>query len=229
MPLCARSETHATAAIRSVVPTSGRSRWEAWETPNVVAAVHFYATVTDQGHLLDYLGEPDEVTLRPWPMLASPPTVLSREAAMSSGQVMIVSRALGHPIVLHAGDPAMADQSRAGVFNRLNWERLKPKPSEGLVDSNASPVLLWTPAPQGTGGLGSGTIGSQADSMRAVSEDYERWVNRVMSWVRRKGTKVWGLETHDIRPDLDLRRTDVTTVFALPDALSALEGGLAAH
>jgi hypothetical protein len=61
--------------------------------------------------------------------------------------------------------------------------------------------------------------------MSAVSSDYERWARRVMDWVRRRGTKVWGLQARAIRPDLDLQRTDVTTVFALPDALAALEGG----
>ncbi len=111
------------------------------------------------------------------------------------------------------------------MFNRLNWGRLHPKPDEALVDSNASPVLLWIPATQSEGVLASGNIGSQADSMGAVSADYERWANRVMNWVRRRGTQVWGLEGHDVRPDLDLRRPDVTTVFALPGARAALEGG----
>jgi len=119
----------------------------------------------------------------------------------------------------------MAEPSRSGVFNRLNWEQLNPSRDEALVDSNVSPVLLWTPATHAEGVLGSGNIGSQADSMSAVSADYERWVNRVMNWVRRKGTKVWGLQAQGVRPDLDVRRTDVTTVFALPDALVALEGG----
>ena len=122
----------------------------------------------------------------------------------------------------------MAEQSRSGVFSRINWERMKPRSGDGLVDSNSSPVLLWTPATDTDGGLVSGNIGSQADSMSAVSRDYERWVNRVMDWVRRRGTKVWGLEAHDTRPDLNVRRTDVTTVFALPDALSALEEGATA-
>ena len=202
---------------------------EAWETPGVVAAVHFYATATDQEHLLDYLGEPDEVTLWLWPVVASPSIVLSRAGALSSGQVMVVSRALGPPVVFREGDAAMAGPSKAGVFNRLNWERLKPKPTEGLVDSNASPVMLWTPATQGPDGLGSGTIGSQADSMSAVSKDFERWVNRTMNWVRRQGTRVWGLDAQAQRSDLDLRRTDVTTVYALPDALRALEGGSPGH
>lgn len=170
----------------------GRSASEAWETLGVVAAVDFYATAADQECLLDYLGEPAEVTLRPWPVVSSHAAVLSRESALSSGQVMLVSRALGPPVAVRVGDAAMAEPTKAGVFNRLNWERLKPKPDEGLVDSNASPVLLWTPAIQGPDGLGSGTIGSQADSVGAVSEDYERWVNRTMNWVRRKGTRSGG-------------------------------------
>lgn len=195
----------------------------------MVAAVHFYATVTDQMRLLDYLGEPADVILRPWPVVASPQMALSREEAMASGQVMVVSGALGPPVVLREGDRAMSATSKVGVFNRLNWERLRPKPTEGLVDSNASPVLLWTPATHGPNGLGSGTIGSQADSMGGVSEDYERWVNRVMGWVRRSGTRVWGLKPEHQRSDFDIRRTDVTTVYALPDALRGLEGGTRGH
>lgn len=123
----------------------------------------------------------------------------------------------------------MAESNRSGVFNRLNWERLNPEPGEALVDSNASPVLLWVPATCADDALGSGHIGSQADSLSTVSKDYERWAHRVMNWVRRRGTKVWGLETTDVRPDLNLRRPDVTTVFALPDALAALEGGAIGH
>jgi hypothetical protein len=158
----------------------------------VVAAVHFYATSTDQLRLLDYLGEPDEVTLQPWPLVQSPAVTLTRPDALSCSQVMVVSRALGHPTVIRAGDAAMADQSRSRLFNRINWERLKPRSGEGLVDSNASPVLLWPPATDSDGVLVSGGIGSQADSMSAVSRDYERWVNRVMDWIRRRGAKVWG-------------------------------------
>ena len=187
--------------------------------------MHFYATVADQERLLDYLGEPDEVALRPWPLLASPSVVLSREAAYGTKQVMVVSGAVGQPVLLRVGDPAMAEPSRAGVFNRLNWERLKPKRNEGLVDSNASPVLLWMPARDGADGLRSGAMGSQADSMSAVSQDYEHWVKRVMNWVRRRGKPVWGLTARDQRSDLDLRRTDVTTVYALPEAMTALESG----
>jgi len=179
--------------------------------------------------LLDYLREPDEVTLLPWPLVKLSDVPLSRSEAMSSPQVMVVNAAMGPPFILRPGEMTMTEKSKSGLFNRLNWERLKPGQSEGLVDSNASPVLLWTPATHSPNALIAGNIGSQADSMRSISEDYKRWVERVMNWVRRTGTTVWGLGAGSIRPDLDIRRTDVTTVFALPDALAQLEDGVAAH
>lgn len=117
----------------------------------------------------------------------------------------------------------MAESTKAGVFNRLNWERLRPEAREALVDSNASPVLFWTPGTATDFEIRVSSIGSQADSMRSISADYERWVYRVMGWVRRRGVKVWGLERSAIRPDLDIQLSFVNTVYALPDALSKLE------
>ena len=73
--------------------------------------------------------------------------------------------------------------------------------------------------------LSTSTIGSQADAMHAVSTEYERWVKGVIGWVRRRGTKVWGLERHEVRADLDVQLSFVNNVYALPGALSALEGG----
>ena len=191
----------------------------------VVAAVHFYGTTTDQLKLLDYLGEPGQVKLGPWPVVESSARPLTRQDALARPHVLVVNHALGQPSLVRPGDDAMSEPSRSGLFNRLNWGRLKPEPADALVDSNTSPVLLWAPAMQNDENLRSGHIGSQADSMKAVSIEYERWVSRVMDWVRRRGTKVWGPETKGIRPDLNIRRSDVTTVFALPDALAVLEAG----
>jgi hypothetical protein len=191
----------------------------------VVAAVHFYATATDQAQLLDYLGEGTAITLRPWPVVGSLPISLSRDEALTCDQVMVVSASLGPPVVLRDGDVGTGGSSRARAFNWVNWERLRPHSDEGLVDSNRSPVLLWSPATRTSESLSSGHIGTQADSMKAVSADYERWVYRVMSWVRRRGTVVWGWKPEHQRSDLDLRRTDVTTVYALPEALALLQRG----
>jgi hypothetical protein len=188
--------------------------------------VHYFATVRDQEALLDYLGEPEACTLRPWPVLDPSQAPLSRRQALSQAQVTVVSAALGLPELIRPADAAMSESSRAGVFNQLNWQRLSPKGDAGLVDSNTSPIIFWSPGKSDVSVLHVSEMGSQADSMGAVSADYERWVNRVMGRVRRQGTKVWGLGGRSVRADLDISLPVASTIYALPDALVALEAGM---
>jgi hypothetical protein len=191
----------------------------------MVAAVHYFATEDDQEALLDYLGEPTSVTLHPWPVVRSPLGVLLRSDALATQQVMVVHNALGPPVVIRPGDRAMEEGTKAGIFNRINWDRLRRTSSEGLVDSNASPVLFWQPGEASEMLLATSSIGSQADAMAAVSTEYEKWVKRAMGWVRRKGTRVWGLERDEVRPDLDIDLHFVNNVYALPEALIVLQNG----
>lgn len=191
----------------------------------MVAAVHYFATPHDHASLLDFLGQPASVALCPWPVVQEPPVVLSRDTALLAAQVMVVRNELGPPRTIRPGHDAMAGTTKAGIFNRLNWDRLRPTATEGLVDSNTSPVLLWTPGTTEASEITVSTIGSQADAMRAISVEYERWANRVMNWVRRSGTKVWGSERGAVRPDLDIDLPFVNSVVALPEALGLLEAG----
>lgn len=193
----------------------------------MVTAAFYFATLEDQATLLDYLGEPDKVTLHPWPVVRNPLVALSRGDALATPQVMVVNRDLGPPVPIRPGDGALDQPTKAGVFNRLNWDRLHPALDEALVDSNASPVLLWVPAEIGSEVIGISQLGSQADAMAAISADYERWVNRTTGWIRRKGTKVWGLEQGTVRPDLNIQLGFINSVYALPGALRALEQGAA--
>jgi hypothetical protein len=188
-------------------------------------AIDFFATHEDEDALLDYLGEPEAITLHTWPIspLGLPPLARGDLGTMHS--VMVVSRALGPPRLIHPDDAAMQGAGRAAVFNRMNWERLSPGRTDGLVDSNASPVLLWRRGTREGSVIHQSQIGLQADSMSAVSGDYERWVNRVTSWVRRRGTRVWGLERDALRPDLTIVIDHISSIYALPGALEALKAG----
>src|SRR5471030_1146505 len=134
----------------------------------MVAAVHYFATEDDQEALLDYLGEPASITLHPWPVVRLPLGVLLRSDALVTQQAMVVHTALGPPVVIRPGDQAMEEGTKAGIFNRINWDRLWRAPSEGLVDSNASPVLFWQPGKASETLLATSSIGSQADAMAAV-------------------------------------------------------------
>ena len=110
--------------------------------PGMVTAAFYLATREDQATLLDYLREPDKATLHPWPVVRTPLEVLSREEALAGTKVMVVKRDLGPPVSIRPGDSAMDAPPRAGVFNRLNWDRLSLSLDEALVDSNASPASL---------------------------------------------------------------------------------------
>lgn len=191
----------------------------------MVASISYFATEADQVALLDYLGATAPVTLHPWPVVKEPAEVLSRPEAMGRRHVMIASTEFGDPVLIRPGSDAMKAGGRSGFFNQLNWDRLSPQSDEGLVDSNASPVLFWKPGSVTKQEIWQSEIGSQADSMTAISADYARWVNRTMNWVRRKGTKVWGREQSAFRPDLNIQLTVVNAVVALPEALAALEAG----
>jgi hypothetical protein len=191
----------------------------------MVAAVDFFATPDDEGALLDYLGEPDTASLHPWPICHPDLAALDRNTAASLSNVMVANSALGTPRIIRADDPSMDGASRAAAFNSMNWERLDPDPDERLVDSNASPVLLWQRGRLADGVVHQSAIGSQADSISAISHEYERWVNRVLSWVRRRGVRVWGLDGRNLRPDLDLAIDHISSIYALPGALATLVSG----
>jgi len=191
----------------------------------MASAIYYLATAEDQMTLLDYLGEPAKVTLHPWWVVDDPMKRLTRHDALRSTEVMIAAPALGVPVAIRPGDPAMKETSKAGVFNRINWDRIQPTDTRSLIDSNFSPVLFWRPGVPSEGSIWLSDIGSQADNAASVSVEYDRWMNRVFGWIRRRGTRVWGLERAKLRPDLDLRLELLNAVYALPVALSALESG----
>lgn len=70
----------------------------------MVSAVHYFATLEDHAAILDYLGEPVEVTLHPWPVGHTPAETWTRERALAARHVMVVHRDLGPAVVIRAGD-----------------------------------------------------------------------------------------------------------------------------
>lgn len=129
------------------------------------------------------------------------------------------------PVIIRPGDSAVEGPAKAGIFNRMNWNRLHLASSEALVDADASAVLFGRPATSSAPVFGVGDIGSQSDSVAAISREYEQWVRNVMGWIRRRRTRVWGEAGAETRPDLDIQLNFVNAVYALPGALEALQGG----
>lgn len=193
----------------------------------MVAAIHYFGDTADTNALLAYLGHGALTELRQWWSYAEGESGVVRTSQVAvAGPVAVVSMTLGPTVLIHdADDDALATHDRAGLFNRMNFER-RSHHSQPIIDANRSPVIFWQPSTASEDGIQQGSIGSQAESMRSISVDYERWVNRTMSWVRRRGTRVWGLEGSATRPDLEIDVSHISAIYALPGALALLEAGV---
>ena len=200
----------------------------------MVAAVHFFATERDEGALFEYLRRDADVYLFPWqampidePTFVDPGTLpkLTRTATYFG----ILNVRLG-PVRFLNEKPKRLSRGGAQsfVFNVMAWEAMQPPAGEGIVDWEATPALFWQRCTRdGESCLGNGNIGSQAEAMHGISEEYQRWVTRVMAWVRRTGEKVTdkGTLTPEAR-DLNIRTNcSLNARFALPDAMDFFRAG----
>ena len=114
---------------------------------------------------------------------------------------------------------------RSRVFNAVNWEKAAPPADQGIVDWNGTAALFWARGARSDSVITPSSVGSQADSMTAISPDYQRWVNRSMSWVRRHGAPVWGLTPDKRCSGWDITLRTVSSYFALPGAQSFFAAG----
>ena len=151
----------------------------------MVAAVHFFATEADEETLLDHLGEPNDVRLFPWvPMALDSPIFISRDQRWGKANLGLLDPSLGAVELVRPPHRAFDTDIKSGVFNSINWSRARPDETRGIVDWNRTPALFWKRGPSTEKVLTISNLGSQADSMAAISNDYRKWVNRSMNWVR---------------------------------------------
>jgi hypothetical protein len=129
--------------------------------------------------------------------------------------------------------PTMADatSARSLVGNQINFDRMGPEEGEGIVDWESTPALFWRRSTRRSDGrLGTGDIGSQADAMHQIGEDYKKWVNRVTGWVRRNSTKV--MQNRLLTSEASGLRIKVAfsnAVYAMPDAMHQFRNGVASQ
>lgn len=205
-----------------------RSRWQ-WtlngHTRHVVCAVHFYATESDESALLDHIGVPAAARIFRWvPMSRDDPAFIEREDLGASSQVGILRPDLGGVEIIDS-ESSHDSSFKARVFNQLNWDRQQPGRGEGIIDWNRTPALFWVRGSSEGEELHRSTLGSQADAMDRISDDYRRWVNSMMGWVRRRGLVVWQWTRDGGQSDFDVRLSIANTIYALPEAAARLEDG----
>jgi hypothetical protein len=195
----------------------------------VVGAIHLVATWADEELLLDHLGEPGLTQLRDWPEIDLDAEPLSRPDRAGRTRLALLDPAVWPPpLVAVPGTVPDVDTLPPIGFLARHRRTAPPPPApgsrSGWLDPEHAAFLLWERREQADG-LVVAALGSQAERLETVGTAHARRVQRVQSWVRRRGERVWGLEQHALRPDLHLHLDHVSSVWALPGALAALEAG----
>ncbi len=191
----------------------------------MVAGAHVLAGPQDEAALLAWIGRRYAVDLYPWAPLPADPAPVHWADTRPGDTLAVHAPQLGPLRLVRPGRDGFDTSTRAGAWAHVTWQRLSPAPGLGLIDPEASPVLLWSRGEAGENVMCGGEIGSQAEAMDTVGPGYVAWATSVMGRVRRTGTPVWGLAKAAVRPDLDVHFPHVSTVYALPEALARLESG----
>jgi hypothetical protein len=200
----------------------------------MVAAIHFFATEADEQSLFEYLCRDSAIYLFPWAkMVIDAPTFLDPSTLPKLTDTVryfgILNARLGQlRFVNHKPQKLSRGGAKSFVFNVMAWEAMKPQTGEGIIDWDATPALFWQRCTRNRqGSLGNGNLGSQAEAMQDVSQEYRRWVNRVMAWIRRNGVKVMdqGRLTPPARRFKIRSNGSLNARYALPDAMAFFRAG----
>ncbi|XAM00481.1 hypothetical protein OT109_03635 [Phycisphaeraceae bacterium D3-23] len=130
--------------------------------------------------------------------------------------------------VLHTTRPdvdlnANHDQLVASLIARDRWDHSDIISNQGLIDFERSPALVYIRGQRSSRTIRASQLVAYPSRLASVSIDFERWVKRVLGWVRRKGEIV-----HDYRtPSCSIPNPDhlLTTTYALPEAKILIDSG----
>jgi hypothetical protein len=131
------------------------------------------------------------------------------------------------PLRWHESRPKLeGDTHRSFVmrfFAREHWDQSGLVEGTRLLDQELSPGLCYKRPEMLDGKLGPCTLIAPPSSVDRVGVEYANWVNRCLSWIRRRGKIV-----HDWRERSTIipnPRGLLNTVYAFPSALNLIESG----
>lgn len=131
------------------------------------------------------------------------------------------------PLVWHTERPRVEGETHGQLVNRLfaseAWDQHPPDDHRAMLDVDASPVVVYRRSLTLDGQVGPCALFSPATNAANVAPAFEKWVRRILSWVRRKSTRI-----HDWRhqcSELPNPHGIVSSLYAFPKALARIRSG----
>jgi hypothetical protein len=131
------------------------------------------------------------------------------------------------PLRWHESRPKLEGETHRSFvmrfFAREHWDQSGAVEGNRLLDQGLSPGLCYKRPELLDGKMGPCTLIAPPSNLERVGIEYAKWVNRCVSWIRRRGKIV-----HDWRSPsavIPNPRHILNTVYAFPSAMKTIEGG----
>lgn len=128
-------------------------------------------------------------------------------------------------LIWHTSPPSVTGLTHRSfvmnLFAREEWDERRLGGDDKMFDTDLSPILCYRRGAFCDGKMGPNLVLAPPSNLQRIGSEYERWVNRSLAWIRRRGTIV-----HDYRKQsttIPNPHSIVNTIYAFPDVLQNIE------
>jgi len=196
----------------------------------VTAQIEFFADARDEASLLKYLARP--------PAIPVPASIVSSSAPFARVDIAGIP-AFGDSWGFYlwfspagmlrwfSDEPAIDTSSHADTVSTFAAQRsrqaLSARGASEMLDAAHSPVQAYRRGARGDHGILPALLFAPQPRLRDFGVEFERWVTRTHSWVRRHAQRVnhWSAHADLIPNPMSL----MNTIYALPGAFEIIATG----
>jgi hypothetical protein len=191
------------------------------------AQVEFFCTPDEERDVLRYLTKTDgtqifdvrEGRMVPWKCFAE-----ADLPAWPEPVHLYIWKPDHGSLVWHTSRPSAAGPTHQSLvvnfFAGEQWDELGLYDGDEMLDADLSPILCYRRGILHDGKVGQNTVLAPPSNLRRVGPEYEKWVKRSLSWIRRRGKIV-----HDYRSQtttIPNPHSILNTIYAFPGVIEEI-------
>lgn len=193
----------------------------------MTSAICFFCTQEEERVVWEYLNQGDVAALLIDPFDLNSVTPVNFEILPPWPEPLAIyfHHKPSGPLHWHRNIPALKQQPHDALVNSLlaqnKWRELNLPSGSAMLDVETSPMQIYFRPRIENGQIGPSELVCPPSNARRISNDYQRWVERSKSWIRRKTVRI-----HDWRHRTELLPNPLgiaTSLYAFPKAREEIE------
>jgi hypothetical protein len=196
----------------------------------VTAQIEFFADARDEAFLLKYLDRPPAIPLPSSIVRSSAHFAkvdLAARPAFEDNWAFYLWFSPAGMLQWFSKEPVIDTSSHADIVSTFaaqrSWQALAARGASEMLDAAHSPVQAYRRGVRGDHGVLPALLLAPQPRLRDFGVEFERWVTRTHSWVRRHAQRVhhWDANSNSIPNPMSL----MNTIYALPGAFEVIATG----